>query len=56
MVNVALSTSAAPTFFEALPNNGYVMVDGGLWANNPMMNALIDVLACMSWMRAKFRF
>jgi uncharacterized protein len=46
MVNVALSTAAAPTYFEALPNNGYVMVDGGLWANNPVMNALIDVLAC----------
>jgi hypothetical protein len=46
MVNVALSTSAAPTFFEALPNNGYVMVDGGLWANNPIMNVLVDALAC----------
>ena len=32
--------------FEALLNNGYVMVDGGLWANNPVMNALVDVLAC----------
>ncbi len=46
MVKVALSTAAAPTFFEALPNNGYVMVDGGLWANNPVMNALVEALAC----------
>ncbi len=46
MVRVALSTAAAPTFFEALPNNGYLMVDGGIWANNPVMNALVDVLAC----------
>jgi uncharacterized protein len=46
MVRVAMSTAAAPTFFEALPNNGYLMVDGGLWANNPIMNALVDVLAC----------
>ena len=46
MVKVALSTAAAPTFFEALHNNGYVMVDGGLWANNPIMNALVDALAC----------
>jgi patatin-like phospholipase/acyl hydrolase len=29
MVRVALATSAAPTFLKALPNNGYVMVDGG---------------------------
>ena len=46
MVRVALSTAAAPTYFEALTNNGYVMVDGGLWANNPVMNALVDALAC----------
>ncbi|KTS08064.1 patatin [Methylobacterium radiotolerans] len=46
MVKVALSTAAAPTYFEALPNNGYVMVDGGLWSNNPTMNALVDALAC----------
>ena len=46
MVRVAMSTAAAPTFFEALPNNGYLMVDGGLWANNPVMNALVDALAC----------
>ena len=46
MVNVGLSTSAAPTYFEALSNGGYVMVDGGLWANNPVMNAVVDALAC----------
>jgi patatin-like phospholipase/acyl hydrolase len=46
MTKMALSTAAAPTYFEALPNNGYVMVDGGLWANNPVMNALVDALAC----------
>lgn len=46
MVKVGLSTAAAPTYFEALSNNGYIMVDGGLWANNPVMNALVDALAC----------
>lgn len=53
MVKVALSTAAAPTYFEALPNNGYVMVDGGLWANNPVMNALVDALACYDIDRAQ---
>ncbi|MGD0185238.1 MAG: CBASS cGAMP-activated phospholipase [Roseiarcus sp.] len=43
---VGLATAAAPTYFAALPNNGYTMVDGGLWANNPIMNALVDALAC----------
>lgn len=53
MVRVGLATSAAPTFLKALPNNGYVMVDGGLWANNPVMNALVDVLACFELDRSQ---
>lgn len=28
------------------PNSGYVMVGGGIWANNPIMNALVDALSC----------
>jgi uncharacterized protein len=46
MVKVGLATAAAPTFFRSLEHDGYVMVDGGLWANNPIMNAVIDALAC----------
>lgn len=48
MVTVGLATAAAPTFFAALRNNGYTMVDGGLWANNPVMNAVVDALACFT--------
>jgi len=55
MVKVGLSTAAAPTFFEALSNNGYVMVDGGLWANNPIMNGLVDALACYDINRSQVR-
>lgn len=51
MVKVALATSAAPTYFRAVANNGYVMVDGGLWANNPIMNAIVDALACFNLRR-----
>ena len=32
MVKVGLATAAAPTFFRALEHDGYMMVDGGLWA------------------------
>jgi patatin-like phospholipase/acyl hydrolase len=46
MVKVGLATAAAPTFFRSLEHDGYMMVDGGLWANNPVMNAVVDVLAC----------
>ena len=46
MVKVGLATAAAPTFFRSLEHDGYMMVDGGLWANNPIMNAVVDALAC----------
>lgn len=52
---VGLATAAAPTYFAALPNNGYTMVDGGLWANNPVMNALVDALACFDLDRRQVR-
>lgn len=43
---VARSTSAAPTYFEAMPGeNGrtpYAYVDGGLFANNPTMCAYVE--------------
>ncbi len=55
MVHVGLATSAAPTFLRAIPNNGYVMVDGGLWANNPVMNAVVDALACFDIERSQIR-
>jgi patatin-like phospholipase len=46
MVKVALSTSAAPTYFRPLEHNGYTLVDGGVWANNPIMLAVIEALVC----------
>jgi uncharacterized protein len=55
MVKVGLATAAAPTFFQALEHDGYMMVDGGLWANNPIMNALVDVLACFELERSQIQ-
>lgn len=46
MVTVGIATAAAPTYLRALEDNGYVMVDGGLVANNPIMVAIVDALAC----------
>jgi hypothetical protein len=46
MTKVALATAAAPAFFRPLPDNGYVFVDGGVWANNPVMLGIIEALTC----------
>jgi predicted acylesterase/phospholipase RssA len=46
MVKVAMATSAAPTYFRPLEVNGYTLVDGGVWANNPVMLAVIESLIC----------
>lgn len=51
IVDVALSTAAAPTYFSGLKRNGYVFVDGGIWANNPIMIGLIDALTCFDIQR-----
>ena len=48
MVNVGLATSAAPTFFRPFPSRGYQLVDGGVWANNPIMLAVIEALICFT--------
>ena len=37
MMDVALATSAAPTFLPAVTIEGDQFVDGGLFANNPSM-------------------
>jgi patatin-like phospholipase/acyl hydrolase len=42
----ARATSAAPTFFQGhAADDNYVFLDGGIWANNPIMAAIIDTLS-----------
>ena len=48
MVKVGLATSAAPTYFRPMEHNGYTLVDGGVWANNPVMLAVIEALTCFT--------
>jgi patatin-like phospholipase/acyl hydrolase len=48
MSTVGQATSAAPTFFRSLDTGGYRFVDGGIWANNPIMIGLVDALACFN--------
>ncbi|MCY4331993.1 MAG: CBASS cGAMP-activated phospholipase [Cyanobacteria bacterium MAG CAR1_bin_15] len=55
LVNVGLSTAAAPTFFSAVERDGYVFVDGGIWANNPAMIGVVDALTCFDIDRTQIR-
>ena len=44
-----------PPYFPAVVDDGYVMIDGGVWANNPVMNAVVDALACFDVPRENLR-
>lgn len=46
MWQVARATSAAPTYLQGFEHeaSGTIFLDGGVWANNPVMVALVDAL------------
>ncbi len=47
-MDVALATTATPTFFPAHRRlRRPIYIDGGLWANNPVGNAVVEAL---SWL------
>ena len=54
-VKVAAATAAAPTYYAPLDDGGYKFIDGGVWANNPIMIALVDVLSCFDVPRDRIR-
>ena len=51
MAEVAAATSAAPTYLKPVLQDGYILVDGGIWANNSTMMALVEALTCFSVQR-----
>jgi len=55
MVKVALATSAAPTYYRPLRDGGYTFVDGGVWANNPVMIALTEAVTSYNVARSQLR-
>ncbi len=42
MVDVAMATTAAPTFLPASPLRNSHLIDGGVWANNPALVAITE--------------
>jgi patatin-like phospholipase/acyl hydrolase len=52
MVDVALATSAAPSYFPVHRTDGSaLLIDGGLWANNPVGIASVEAVAVLNWPR-----
>ena len=51
MAEVAAATSAAPTYLRPVIQDGYILLDGGIWANNPTMMALVEALTCFAVQR-----
>lgn len=47
MVDVALATSAAPTYFSVARVDGHRLIDGGVWANNPSVVAIAEAVSML---------
>lgn len=47
MVDVAMATSAAPTYFPAARVDGHRLIDGGIWANNPSVVAITEAVSML---------
>lgn len=44
MVDVAMATTAAPTYLPAFAWEHLRLIDGGVWANNPAMLAVVEAM------------
>jgi hypothetical protein len=49
-VDVALATAAAPTYFPSHRlGAGIPLVDGGMWANNPVTVGVVEAIGMLGW-------
>jgi hypothetical protein len=50
IVDVALATSAAPTYFQQhMTKESIGLIDGGIWANNPIAVAVTEAIGILKW-------
>lgn len=50
IVDVALATAAAPTYLPKHQlSNGVSLLDGGIWANNPVAVAVVEGISVLGW-------
>lgn len=51
-VDAALATSAAPTYFQHhITKHDVGLLDGGIWANNPVAIAAVEAITLLGWPR-----
>ena len=51
MSTIALATSAAPTYFPTFQDsNGLYLIDGGVYANNPVAIAAVEAVGILNWL------
>ena len=56
VVDVALATAAAPTYFPTHTlATGIPLIDGGMWANNPMGPAAVEAIGLLEWQKGEVR-
>ncbi len=49
-VDIAMATSAAPSYFPTYHSTaGVPLIDGGVWANNPMGMAVVEGIGVLEW-------
>lgn len=50
VVDAALATAAAPSYFQHhVTRHGVGLIDGGIWANNPVAVAVVEAVAVLGW-------
>lgn len=50
VVDVALATAAAPTYFPTHHSSvGIPLIDGGIWANNPVGMSVVEAITVLDW-------
>ena len=49
-VDAAMATASAPTYFPRhITEDGVGLVDGGVWANNPIAIAVVEAVTLLDW-------
>jgi hypothetical protein len=55
-LDAAMATAAAPTFLKPhLTSDAIELVDGGVWANNPIGVAVIEAVGMLNWPAARLK-